>query len=319
VETQADLLPMFQKGNIVQKPFDLEVLFEPTWIAIPVGGDSMKQFNQFAWVNLGQALAPLRSLSMRPNDDYVDYSVILLRALRWLNAVLYDSIVPLDTCKPAARKLEGEVREHQRYLENHQDPGARDMYVIGSQERMIDVYAGEFLTILNAELEKLSVYQVAKKRIYDTNDLIQHAHKLFSEVVIKRLPEAAKTDIDAAGRCLAFEVPTAAAFHILRASEAVMGLYYSVLTNGRTFKADKVMRNWGAYIEALRKHGAEKKVTEILDHIRAEYRNPITHPEDTLTLDEALDLFNAEVSSISQIISQVILKSPPEARETIER
>jgi hypothetical protein len=293
----------------VQKPFILEELLEPIWIAIPVGDGSMKQFNQFAWVSMGQGLAPLRSLSMRPNDDYVDYSVILLRARRWLTSVLYDGIVPLDTCKPAARKLDDQVRELQQYLESHQDPDTRDMYAIGSQERLIDVYTGEFLTILNAELEKLSVYQVAKKRIYDTNDLIQNAHKLFSEAVVKRLPGAAKTDTDAAGKCLAFEVPTAAAFHILRASEAVMGLYYSVLTNGRTFKSDKVMRNWGAYIEALRKNGAEKKVTEILDHIRAEYRNPITHPEDTLTLDEALDLFNAEVSSISQIISQVILKS----------
>jgi hypothetical protein len=243
---------------------------------------------------------------MEIDDDYVDYSMVLLHGLRWLNSVVHDGIVPLDMCKAAAKQLRDEVADLNRYIGEHQEPSARDMTRIGSQEIRIRVKASDFLTILNAELEKLSVYHVARKRIYDTNDLILNAHKLFSEEVLKYLPKEAMADVDAAGRCLAFEVPTAAAFHVLRASESLMGLYYCALTQGRTFKDDKVTRNWGKYIDALEKNGADKKVTEFLNHIRAAYRNPVTHPEDTLTLDKALDLFNAEISSISQIVSQVI-------------
>lgn len=291
----------------MHEPFVLERLIEPTWIAVPVGENDMKQFNQFAWVNFGQVMAPLLDLEPKPDD--VDKRLIFMQARRYLHGLLFDEIVPLDTCKQAAKRLRDEIAAHVEYLEKTPEED-RDVLRVMLTESRIKSLTSEFLSILNAELDKLSVYHVVKKRIYDTNDLILRGHKLFSESVCDRLPATAKTDVDASGKCLAFELPTAAAFHILRASESVMGLYYQTLTKGRTFKDDKIARNWGSYIKALSDNGAEKKITEFLDHIRAAYRNPITHPEDVVTLDESLDLFNAEISSISQIITQVILLNP---------
>jgi hypothetical protein len=280
-------------------------LDEPSWFAIELGDRSVKQFNQFAWVSLGKAIGPLMSLDLGDGQDgKIDLDLKLLQAQNWLDAVRTDGIVPLDTCKHAATQLHAQVVSFRSYLDTTDKPEPLVVALTASRMRSSTT---EFLSILNAELDKASVYYVAKKRIYDTNDLISQAHKLFSQSVLDVLPPNAKDDVDQAGKCLAFEVPTSAGFHILRASESVMGLYYQTLTKGQTFKDDKIMRNWGAYIEALRKNGAEKKVTEFLDHIRGEYRNPITHPEDVLTLDQALDLFNAEISSISQIISQVIV------------
>jgi hypothetical protein len=223
----------------------------------------------------------------------------------------FGEIVPLQTCRSKANELTEALREFDKYLEATDRP-SWDVVQVTILQGRIQTRTEEFLTILNAELDKISVYHVAKKRIYDTNELIASACSIFSQTIANALPISAKHDVDEAGKCLAFEVPTAAAFHILRASEAVMGLYYQTLTKGRTFRDDKIARNWGAYIDALRKNGAEKKVTEFLDHIRAEYRNPITHPEDELNLDQALDLFNAEISSIGQIMNHVLtLRATP--------
>ena len=250
-------------------------------------------------------MAPLSNLDVfKTNEEPIHIRTQLIRARRWIQGAAFGEIVPLQTCRPKATELNDALREFDTYLDVT-DRQNWDFVKVTILQGRIHTLSEEFLTILNAELEKISVYRVAKKRIYDTNDLIASARNILSKSVAEALPDPAKHDVDEAGKCLAFEVPTAAAFHILRSSEAVMGLYYQTLT-GRTFKDDNVARNWGAYIGALRKNGAEKKITEFLDHIRSEYRNPITHPQDELTLDEALDLFNAEISSISQMMTQVI-------------
>ena len=49
--------------------------------------------------------------------------------------------------------------------------------------------------------------------------------------------------------------------------------------------------NWGEYIKLLKDNGADKKVTDHLQNIKDNYRNPLMHPEDTLELHEAASLF----------------------------
>src|SRR5262245_61046831 len=91
-----------------------------------------------------------------------------------------------------------------------------------------------------------------------------------------------------AGKCLAFEVPTAAAFHIFRAAESVMRLYYIAIFG--TIPAKK-LRNWGAYLKNLKSHGgADPKILHSLEQIKELYRNPTIHPETKYTLEEALSL-----------------------------
>lgn len=86
-----------------------------------------------------------------------------------------------------------------------------------------------------------------------------------------------------------------------RALETTIEKYYEALTKGRTFEQDKVELNWFSYVKALREKGAETKITDFLDHIRREYRNPISHPTETLEPQEALDLFGAALSAIGQV------------------
>jgi len=200
----------------------------------------------------------------------------------------------------------------------------RTMYTIGLPSTVADTFnadqtkiipawqlsnlkqaAADFETVLANELPGLATYIVSQKGIYSTDDLISNADQHFPDETLKEIPENARKDICEGGRCLAFELATASAFHMWRALETVMGKYYAAL-KGKTFEDDQIQRNWYEYIKALEKAGAEKKITEFLDHIRKEYRNPISHPTDTLELDEALNLFGAALSAIGQTSKAVV-------------
>ena len=50
-------------------------------------------------------------------------------------------------------------------------------------------------------------------------------------------------------------------------------------------------QNWGEYIRLLKDNGAAKEVTDHLQNIKENYRNPLMHPEDILELHEAASLF----------------------------
>jgi hypothetical protein len=111
--------------------------------------------------------------------------------------------------------------------------------------------AQELETVLAAELQSLDPYLVSQKGTHSTPDLIERAEIMFPEKIRKRLPEQAIIDVRQAGRCLALDNPTAAAFHVLRAVESVMAVYFKTVT-GKPLPTR--MRNWSIYLKALRKH-----------------------------------------------------------------
>src|SRR5918911_2868722 len=87
-------------------------------------------------------------------------------------------------------------------------------------------------------------------------------------------------------------------FHILKAVGSMIREYHLKRT-GKQVAAQS--RNRGAYIRDLNTHGADTRVTAYLSHMKDFYRNPIVHPELTLTSDQALSLFSAAMSAIIQL------------------
>lgn len=172
---------------------------------------------------------------------------------------------------------------------------------VGWQANGITSATESLETVLSNDMPGISAYLVMQKGIYRTEDLIAHADRYFIGDVHRSLPPRAREDVIEAGKCLAYEVPTACAFHMWRAMETVMCEYYKALTSKSVDEADLV-KNWDSYIKALNAAKADKKITEFLDHVRKEYRNPQTHPEVTVTLDEAYRLFGAAASSINQMV-----------------
>ena len=164
--------------------------------------------------------------------------------------------------------------------------------------------AKEFETILGAECQVLDTYFISKKGVYSTADLVDHAHHHIPEPTRAQLPEQTKSDFDQAGKCIAFDLATAGAFHLLRGTEAVLRQYYEAVVPG-TKKAPAKMRNWGVYIKLLSDHGAEIKVTSLLTHLKDAYRNPVLHPEENYTDERVQVLFGVCISAIVMMVEEL--------------
>jgi len=157
-----------------------------------------------------------------------------------------------------------------------------------------------FNNAIALELAHAPIFLVMPKGVYDTQRLIDHASVAYGDALAD-IPKEAIHDTDAAGRCLAFTLPTAAGFHIARATEAVIKQYM------REYGAKTKARNWSAYIKALGAVGANAKIVHHLDQIRELHRNPMIHPEETLTMEEATSLW-AVCTSVSVSMIEDIRK-----------
>jgi hypothetical protein len=157
-------------------------------------------------------------------------------------------------------------------------------------------------TVLNAELHIQPTYMVFPKRAYDIETLISDGSLLFSDECRREFSDKEKYNLNQATKCLVFEVPTAAAFHIVRAVESVIRRYYQIVVG--TLPSEK-SRNWGAYIKKLNTCGADAKVTTILDHMRELYRNPFIHPETEVAMDEAMSLLGLAETAVSTMFADM--------------
>lgn len=168
----------------------------------------------------------------------------------------------------------------------------------------IRIAAKDFETVLAAECQVFDTYFVSKKGVYSTADLVEHAHHHIPEPTRNQLPDQTKADFDQAGKCIAFDLATAGAFHLLRGTEAVLREYYEGVVPGAK-KAPAKMRNWGVYIKLLNEHGAETKVTSLLTHLKDAYRNPVLHPEENYTDERVQVLFGVCVSAIVMMVEEI--------------
>lgn len=166
----------------------------------------------------------------------------------------------------------------------------------------------EFQTVLNAELGIADCYFVSRKGAFDTASLISAGELCFPP----DLPAKAATsiaDVRAAAKCLAFEVPTASGFHIMRALEAVIRSYWPVASSGKAHPKNKTM---GSYIKNMNDKGyGSAKVRAVLQQIKDLHRNPLAHPDVTLEVDEASLLFGICQSAIAAMLREI--PTPPSA------
>ena len=172
--------------------------------------------------------------------------------------------------------------------------------------------ATDLETVLAAELNNFDTYFVSQKGSFSTPDLIEHAEIMLPDATRNHLNATAIDDFRQAGRCLAFNLGTAASFHIARATEAVIRSYYALVLGN--LPAVRV-RNWGAYYKHLSTNQrTSKKVLGWLDHIRQEYRNPVLHPEEIVTPDAAMVFINACCSLIIMMAAEMVRLKSDEAQ-----
>lgn len=142
--------------------------------------------------------------------------------------------------------------------------------------------------IVSAEAQ-IKYYYVTTYKRYNTDYLMDHPEKLFSDGVFKRLPKLSRYDFTEGFKCITFEIPTAAVFHILRATEGVLKDCY--LSNVKQNRVKRPM--WSNMLKQLKERKRNRlsgALLGCLDNIRESYRNPTNHPEAVYNIDQAEDL-----------------------------
>jgi hypothetical protein len=168
---------------------------------------------------------------------------------------------------------------------------------------------------LKAELTNLTVYEVSGKR-FDTKALLTNLPSLMRTGVYRQLPLIAGFDLHEAATCIAFERPTAAAFHSLRAAEAVLRQYYRSVVRQKRLNPPWM---WGPMVRELRKPRRVRKpngaVLDHLDSIRKNFRNPTQHPDKIYDNEEAQNLFGQCLAVIEAMIGDGHWETPGDAIE----
>lgn len=259
----------------------------------------MRQVNVYQFYQLANAIHPLASIKY--DTSLKEHFLALALGRIWLNDLLSGNLIQMTICRHAALKISNAIGK----IIPDNIPEDFDMEKKLGYSELYDILQGvkEFETIFAAELQNLATYFVMKKGIYDTNDLILRADDIFTPTIKPVLSDQTKLDIKEAGKCIAFDLATAAGFHILRAVESVIVDYIVVLTGAKPKTSD---RNWGSYIKTIRDGGGDIKACAVLDQIRELHRNPNIHPETILTMDEALTLLGIAQSAIITMVNDIV-------------
>lgn len=153
---------------------------------------------------------------------------------------------------------------------------------------------------LIAEAEGNVAFIVTNKRV-DVNKLLSDVPALMAKNVYNLIPKIAQYDFRESGKCLAFERSTAAAFHLLRGTEAVLRHFYCSIVKRKRVKP----LLWGNMIGHLRNRKTNRPSTTLLDNldnIRNNYRNPTQHPEAIYDIDRAQDLWGICSSAVNEMV-----------------
>lgn len=207
-------------------------------------------------------------------------------------------------CRPAAEELKRAV--DQVFAQLFHDPQTEQWVPLNDEP--VDVWrlgpaqtaAQAFEAVLRAEMQAAPAFVARRRGIYDTAELVNVAQHAVPADLVPAVSSKALVELDSAGRCLAFELWTAAGFHTCRAVEAVMEDYYRQMCAGTG-----TLNSWYDYTQALEnaiKAGKpplpEQATINHLTTLRKYNRNEIAHPRVVLDEAEAVTVFNLGLAVI---------------------
>ncbi len=235
----------------------------------------------------------------------------LLRASNSLRKfLLHTNAIPLRLSRSVAQALKNLVDEE--FATKNDDGSELDWKkkITKTTVQAIHKKLDEFETVFSMEAVGLNVYAVSQKAGYSTHTLVQRGEEVIPEEVRAHLSDYSQNEMREAGRCLVFNLPTAAGFHMLRAMESVLRESFDVLSGGaaRPKTSQGGDAAMGTYIVEIEKHGAAKETLEVLRQIKNLHRNPHMHPDAVLTMHESIVLLGIVVSAISIMVDEMIKK-----------
>lgn len=161
----------------------------------------------------------------------------------------------------------------------------------------------EFEAVLRAEFAAANIYLVSQQSAFDTATLIEVGELAFPNALAAKVPQAVQ-DLRQAMRCIAFVLPTAAAFHLHRANEIILGEYWDSVSDGKK-RPDP--QSLGKYIGELESNDfGRPDVISALRDIKNLHRNPTIHADRSLeSIEEAIDLQGAIRAAVGAMLSGI--------------
>lgn len=219
--------------------------------------------------------------------------------IEWLLADLADNRMHVSL--RMARPLAAAVQRIDSERDSSDNRAAFEKLRQLSQEEADEIrrHAQALRDTMLAEAEGQVAFITTDKR-YDVKRLLQDIGSLMAPAVFDSLPELAQYDFAQAGKCIAYEVPTAAAFHTMRGTEEVLKHFYCSI-----IKRDRVApMMWFNMTEHLGKRRTPPPQTLManLDNLRKSFRNPTQHPDKVYEIEEAQDLFALSVDVVNRMM-----------------
>jgi len=186
-----------------------------------------------------------------------------------------------------------------RDIEQELKGTAADAKLTSAQASKLSKTISDLRQTMEAELKGINAYTISPKRL-DVDKLLDDVSSLFAPDVFSSLTTVAQYDLSEAAKCVAFERPTAAAFHLMRATEETLRRYYCHFV--RRDRLNPML--WYPMVQALQKHRRAKTNEALhrnLDNIRLSFRNPTQHPDKVYDIQEAQDLFGLCVDVINRM------------------
>jgi len=288
--------------NLVQDSRKLVRVRGPRDGILVLGRSDVEKANTLCLYSLGYAMGNLvEALRSSPTLESMVESSVLARD----NVETFASQpLILPQSKEAAEAVTSTIMGWFEELLDHEEISPKNRL---PKEKVLEFNEAisRFQTIISSELPRANIYYVTPKRAYDTTILIEAGERVLPRDSIDKLTlskEKVLKDVREATKCLALSNHTAVGFHIYRAIEAIITDEYFPLLEVDLPKN----RNLGNYIKILKEKNVNDKITGILDHIKDNYRNPISHPEEFWGQEQAEGAFGLAVSVISIMIQDLV-------------
>ncbi len=168
-----------------------------------------------------------------------------------------------------------------------------------NQTRILRREVDNLRLTLEAELRCIEAYVLSGKRL-DVKRMLSDVPSLFAPSVFTTISPLAQGDLTEAARCIAFECPTAGAFHLMRATEDVLRDFYRFYV--KRDRCDPLL--WFPIVQALKQHRkvkAHDALLRNLDNIRVSFRNPTQHPDKVYDIHEVQDLWGVCADVINRM------------------
>ncbi len=259
---------------------------------LPVDGSFLYQ--------TGKAVAPLNALNAQM--PMADCWLGILIAHQSLDLLINQSVYrPTTSRQEGLALLETLNRIGHRPIDKDKD--GRDPVLGWSDHNAIASQLAQFEAVFAAEIRP-SLHMVTSTLGLDANKLIADGSVAFPKSLKDKVPTAIP-DCREAMKCIVFELPTAAGFHLHRANESVMRKYYEAVVPAGNAPPDT--RNIGDYINALSKLDAgDKRVRAALRDLKDLHRNPLIHPETSLEdTDEAYALYCGVFAAMQEMLKVI--------------